>query len=191
MTEKVVKSIRMNPAVYERLSTVAKEGGLDAGSALESLLNAWDIQSAKGQVPERAADVADFDAAIQSAQKAFLRSLDLAQSAENRARAAYQAQLDAAAATISRLQADLEEERKRNKTLSEIANAATEGRKRMEARIMELEKSRKLESLLETLANRLDAPILPESKPKAATRRKATPKATEAAPMGDENPEKN
>ncbi|MBR0281756.1 MAG: hypothetical protein IJQ81_09210 [Oscillibacter sp.] len=171
--KKVLKSIRANPTAFDRLAAIAKEGGLDQGAALEALLNTWDVQAAKGMVPERAADVADFDAHVQGIQAAFLRSLELAQSAESRARVSYQAQLDAMSATIARLQAELEEERKRYAALSEVAHAATEGRKRMEERVMELEKGRKLEALLESLADKLDAPTLPESKPKRGRKAKA------------------
>lgn len=166
MTEKVVKSIRMNPTVYERLSAVAKEGGLDTGAALESLLNAWDVQAAKGQVPERAADVADFDAAVQAVQKAFLRSLELAQNAENRARVDYQAQLDAMSGTIARLQTEVRNGDTMYHTLLGEAQRLKNELEAAHARIAELEKGRKLEGLLEALADRLDAPMLPESKPK-------------------------
>lgn len=179
MAEKTIKSIRANQAVFDRLSAVAKEGGLDQGAALEALLNAWDVQAAKGQVPERAADVADFDAHVQGIQSAFLRSLELAQSAEARARVSYQAQLDAMTATISRLQADLEASGKRRAELFQSNQELQARLDAAEARVAELEKGRKLESLLEALSDRLDAPVLPEAKPKRGRKAKAV--ETEAA----------
>ena len=168
--KKVLKSIRANPTAFDRLAAIAKEGGLDQGAALEALLNTWDVQAAKGMVPERAADVADFDAHVQGIQAAFLRSLELAQSAESRARVSYQAQLDAMSATITRLQAELTETRVKLDE-SELARVqAVEFMHKAQARVVELEKGRKLEALLESLADKLDAPTLPESKPKRGRR---------------------
>ena len=186
--KKVLKSIRANPTAFDRLAAIAKEGGLDQGAALEALLNTWDVQAAKGMVPERAADVADFDAHVQGIQAAFLRSLELAQSAESRARVSYQAQLDAMSATIARLQAEIEHMTgERDRLASKLAHCEVECLN-AEKRVTELEKGRKLEALLESLADKLDAPTLPESKPKRGRRAKGaetdsiTPEAeTEAA----------
>lgn len=170
--KKVLKSIRANPTAFDRLAAIAKEGGLDQGAALEALLNTWDVQAAKGMVPERAADVADFDAHVQGIQAAFLRSLELAQSAESRARVSYAAQLEAMSATVTRLQAELEQTRQAwNRTAEKLVHAEDRA-KAAEARVTELEKGRKLEALLESLADKLDAPTLPESKPKRGRRAK-------------------
>lgn len=109
MEEKITRSVRANKEVFQRIQEISKEKGMDQGATLEALLNTWDIQAAKGLVPERAADVADFDASIQSIQKAFLRSLDLAANAEQRARVSYQAQLDALAGNAARLEKELAE----------------------------------------------------------------------------------
>lgn len=107
--EKTARSVRATPEVFDRLKKLAQDKGLDQGAALEALLNTWDIQEAKGLVPERAADVADFDAHIQGIQSAFLRSLDLAKSAEQRARVAYQVQIDAMTNANARLEKELKE----------------------------------------------------------------------------------
>lgn len=107
MAEQVTRSIRADAETFEKLKQICSEKGLKQGEAMEALLTAWEVQEAKGLVPERAADVADFDAHLQGIQKAFLRSLDLAQSAESRARISYAAQLDAMSGTITRLEKDL------------------------------------------------------------------------------------
>lgn len=109
MEEKITRSVRANKEVFQRIQEISKEKGMDQGATMEALLNAWDIQAAKGLVPERAADVADFDASIQSVQKAFLRSLELSANAEQRARVSYQAQLDALAESVARLEKELAE----------------------------------------------------------------------------------
>lgn len=108
---KIVRSVRANKEVFARIQDISKEKGMDQGATLEALINAWDIQNAKGLVPERAADIADFDSAIQRIQSAFLRSLELATGAESRARNAYAAQLDAMSNEIARLKTELTEAR--------------------------------------------------------------------------------
>lgn len=169
--KKVLKSIRANPTAFDRLAAIAKEGGLDQGAALEALLNTWDVQAAKGMVPERAADVADFDAHVQGIQAAFLRSLELAQSAESRARVSYQAQLDAMSATITRQQAEIERLTGQRDAWVQKGGELLKRAEAAEARVTELEKGRKLEALLESLADKLDAPTLPEAKPKRGRRK--------------------
>lgn len=127
MEEKITRSVRANKEVFQRIQEISKEKGMDQGATMEALLNAWDIQAAKGLVPERAADVADFDASIQSVQKAFLRSLDLAANAEQRARVSYQAQLDALAGSVARLEKELAEAQEAAKSATnELAEAILE-----------------------------------------------------------------
>lgn len=132
MAEQVSRSIRADAEAFEKLKSICAEKGLKQGEAFEALLTAWEVQEAKGLVPERAADVADFDAHLQGIQKAFLRSLDLAQSAESRARIGYAAQLDAMSGTVARLEKELDAMRKANADLSERAERA-------EKRVAELE----------------------------------------------------
>lgn len=135
----VTRSIRGDKEVFQRLADLAKEKGMQQGAALEALLNAWDVQNAKGLVPERAADIADFDAHLQGIQKAFLRSLDLASSAEDRARVGYSAQLDAMSGTVARLEKELADTRAALDAAARTAAANLERAKRAEKRVAELE----------------------------------------------------
>lgn len=145
--KKITRSVRANPEIFDRLKSLCNEKGLDQGAAMEALLNAWDIQEAKGLVPERAADVADFDAHVQGLQSAFLRSLDLARSAEQRARISYATQLDALAGTVARLEKELEKLKQKLENAEETADKLREkleesGRARFHAekRVKELER---------------------------------------------------
>lgn len=94
MNEKGVKSIRMKPETAERLAAMAQEEGLDQGSALESLLNAWDLQSAKAAIPNRATEIAEFDTHLQAIQRSYLHALDIAQDADSRARDSFRFRLE-------------------------------------------------------------------------------------------------
>lgn len=147
--EKIVRSVRAPENVFKRIQEISKEKGLDQGATMEALLTAWDVQAAKGLVPERAADVADFDASVQALQKAFLRSLDLAQNAEQRARIGFQAQLDALSGTVARLEAGL-------KNANLTIDALTEENERLKRDNERMKRDSGLEALLTALSARLD-----------------------------------
>lgn len=160
----VIKSIRGNKEVFQRLADLAKEKGMQQGTALEALLNAWDIQNAKGLVPERAADIADFDAHLQGIQKAFLRSLDLASSAEDRARVSYSAQLDAMSGTVARLEKELSETRAALDAAAHTAAANLERAKAAEKRVAELEKAQTEGNRTEAILKAVETLLQEQSK---------------------------
>lgn len=174
MSEKVIKSVRAVPEVFERLNTLAKSEGLDQGATLEALLNAWDVQAAKNQLPGRAADIADFDASIQSIQRAFLRSLELASTAEQRARVTYAAQLDAMSGTVARLEKELEECKAKREENAKALVLEIEARKRAEAEAEELRKGRETDTLLaairDQLGNMTPAKAKSKTPPKISTK---------------------
>lgn len=159
---KIVRSVRANKEVFARIQDIAKEKGMDQGATLEALVNAWDVQNAKGLVPERAADIADFDAAIQRIQSAFLRSLELATGAESRARNTYAAQLDLMAAEIARLKADLAEAQEAADSAGQELGAAITENERLKADLAEARKTQSLEALLTAVAAKLDG-VKPET----------------------------
>lgn len=161
---KITRSVRAHKEIFQRLNEISKEKGMDQGATLEALLNAWDVQAAKGLVPERAADIADFDTSIQAVQKAFLRSLDLASGAESRARNAYAAQLDAMSGTIARLEKDLAEARETAESATKELTQAIAENERLKA---ELANTKSVQAVLAAYAAKLnDAKAKPEPKPK-------------------------
>lgn len=165
----VIKSIRGDKEVFQRLADLAKEKGMQQGAALEALLNAWDIQNAKGLVPERAADIADFDAHLQGIQKAFLRSLDLASSAEDRARVSYSAQLDAMSGTVARLEKELSETRAALDAAARTAAANLERAKAAEKRVAELEKAQTERNSTEAILKAVETLLQEQGKNTAKT----------------------
>lgn len=168
--EKIIKSIRGPKEVFEKLGQIAKDQGVDQGAALDALINCWSIQQAKGEIPGRAADIADFDAAIQQVQRAFLRSLELAQGAESRARASYAQQIEIYAGKL----AEAEAENKRLKEMYAALNADYHKYKdklaEAENRILELSEQVHVSELLEKLAQANSA-----MKPKTKAKAKAKP----------------
>lgn len=174
---KINRSIRANKEVFARIQDIAKEKGMDQGACLEALVNAWDIQNAKGLVPERAADIADFDDALQRIEKAFLRSLDLASSAESRARNSYAAQLDAMGGTVARLKAELAEAQKEAEDAkTALAEAMTEN-----ARLkVELANSGNIQAVLAAYAAKLDAQTPRAETPKRKRGAKPEPETPKA-----------
>lgn len=175
---KITRSVRAHKEIFQRLNEISKEKGMDQGATLEALLNAWDVQAAKGLVPERAADIADFDASIQAVQKAFLRSLDLASGAESRARNAYAAQLDAMSGTIARLEKDLAEAREAAESAAkELAQAIAENG-RLKA---ELANVGSVQAILAAYAAKLND-AKPETKPEPPKRKRGAKPETEPKP---------
>lgn len=153
---KVVRSIRADKEVFARLQEISKEKGMNQGATLEALINAWDIQSAKGLVPERAADIADFDAAVQRIQSAFLRSIELATGAESRARNEYATQLDVMSGEIARLKAKLKEAQESAESAAQELATAVQENGRLKAELKKAQNNKTLETLLTAVAAKLE-----------------------------------
>ena len=167
MSEKMMRSVRANPEVFERLAEIAKDGNIDQGAALEALINAWDVVQARNQIPERAADIEAFDQHLKGIQSAFLRSLELAQSAESRARTESRALLDARDQTISQQAAQIEGmKHAEEEQLSELDRALTrieeleQEVKRLQMEKEEAVKRDRLADLLESMVQKLDSGAL-------------------------------
>ena len=131
------KNIRATEETHDRFAQLAEENFPNQGAALEALINAWEIQNAKNAVPEREADITDFDSHIQALQRAFIHSLDIAQNAENRARDELRRKLEMLETDKAELQKKLEEAETREKLARSHWNDAMDKldqeRKRAEA----------------------------------------------------------
>lgn len=171
---KIVRSVRANKEVFARIQDIAKEKGMDQGATLEALINAWDIQNAKGLVPERAADIADFDSAIQRIQSAFLRSLELATGAESRARTNYAAQLDVMSSEIARLKAELTEAQNAADSAMQELEKAVDENARLKAQLAE---SGSLQAILAAYAAKLEETPKANANAKSKRKEKAEPTA--------------
>ena len=109
MEEKgIIRSIRGNKEVFDRLADITKANFSNQGEALEALVNAWDLQQAKTATPNRKTEIEDFDAHLQALSTAYLHSLQIAESADTRARNALSTELASKDALIRDLQAQLE-----------------------------------------------------------------------------------
>lgn len=109
------KNIRATEEVHDRFAQLAEENFPNQGSALEAFMNAWEIQNAKNAVPEREADISDFDSHVQALQRAYIHSLDVAQNASARARDEFRRKLEA-----------LETEKEELRNRLNLANSNTE-----------------------------------------------------------------
>ena len=126
-TESTVKNIRAPEAVFDRLKTLADESFPSQGAALEALLNSWEIQAAKGAIPNRETDISDFDSHVQAIQRAFIHSLEIAQNADARARDAFRQKVETLDKEKAELRQKLEEAEAKARlaeTKAEKANAA-------------------------------------------------------------------
>ena len=123
--ETTVRSVRASREVFDRLTELTKESFGNTNSALEALLNAWDIQSAKETMGEAKTAIADFDMHVQAIQRGYLHALDLVKGAEARALDTVRTQLEAKEETIVTQRQKLEDAERRAQE-AETAKAKAE-----------------------------------------------------------------
>ncbi|MDE6834956.1 MAG: hypothetical protein K2J39_12040 [Ruminococcus sp.] len=97
-----VLTIRADDEIKARFKSLAESLGNQA-TALESLLNAYEMQTAKDILKDRRTDIEDFDTHLQAISRAFLHSLEVTVNTTERVRAEFQRQLDGKDLTISDL----------------------------------------------------------------------------------------
>ncbi len=94
------------------------------GIALESLLNAYEMQTAKDTLAVRRTDIEDFDIHLQAISSAFLHSLEITENTTERVRAEFQSRLESKDSTISDLQQKLHQTEQSRKTAEDQAKSA-------------------------------------------------------------------
>lgn len=115
--ETTVRNLRAPKEIFDRLSALTKDNGFaNQGQALEALLNAWQVQSAKDAIPEQRTAIEDFDSHVQAIQRAYLHLADLVQGAEARAMDTFRAKLEARDAQIADLRQKLDEAEYKERT---------------------------------------------------------------------------
>lgn len=97
-----VLTIRADDEIKARFKSLAETLGNQA-TALESLLNAYEMQTAKDVFKDRRTDIEDFDTHLQAISSAFLHSLEVTTNTTERVRVEFQRQLDGKDLTISEL----------------------------------------------------------------------------------------
>ncbi len=97
------RSFRVTEDTAERFKQLCTSFG-NQNSALDALINAYEVQQAKAVLSDRQTDINDYDTHLQALQSAFLRSLELNENAEKRIRQEFQRQLESKDLTITDLQ---------------------------------------------------------------------------------------
>ena len=135
-----VRSFRLSEEVAEKLRRISEEFD-NQNAALESLISAYEIQSAKAVLTDRQTDISDYDAHLQAIQSAFLHSLEINENAEKRIRAEFQSLLSSKDDMIMMLQEQLEaakaESLKSAQTLQELTDKAKQDAQTADDRIEE------------------------------------------------------
>ena len=103
--EMKVRSFRISDSVLEKFKAFCNDFD-NQNLALDSLINAYEVQNAKAILVDRQTDIADYDTHIQALQSAFLRSLELNENAERRIRAEFKSLLSSKDETIMQLQSE-------------------------------------------------------------------------------------
>lgn len=124
MAEKIsgVLTIRADEEIKARFKSLAESLG-NQGTALESLLNAYEMQNAKDVLTDRRTDIEDFDTHLQAISSAFLHSLEITENTTERVRAEFQRQLESKDLTISDLQERIRQAEQAEQTAREQATA--------------------------------------------------------------------
>ena len=134
-----VRSFRLSEEVAEKLRRISEEFD-NQNAALESLISAYEIQSAKAVLTDRQTDISDYDAHLQAIQSAFLHSLEINENAEKRIRAEFQSLLSSKDDMIMMLQEQLEaakaESLKSAQTLQELTDKAKQDAQTADDRII-------------------------------------------------------
>lgn len=103
--EMKVRSFRISDSVLEKFKAFCNDFD-NQNLALDSLINAYEVQNAKAILVDRQTDIADYDMHIQALQSAFLRSLELNENAERRIRAEFKSLLSSKDEIIMQLQSE-------------------------------------------------------------------------------------
>ena len=103
--EMKVRSFRISDSVLEKFKAFCNDFD-NQNLALDSLINAYEVQNAKAILVDRQTDIADYDMHIQALQSAFLRSLELNENAERRIRAEFKSLLSSKDEIILQLQSE-------------------------------------------------------------------------------------
>lgn len=117
-----VLTIRADEEIKARFKSLAENLG-NQGTALESLLNAYEMQTAKNVLTDRRTDIEDFDTHLQAISSAFLHSLEITENTTERVKAEFQSRLESKDLTISDLQERIRQAEQAEQTAREQATA--------------------------------------------------------------------
>lgn len=97
------RSIRAEETVLEQFKELSEQFP-NQSVALESLLNAYKMQTAKAKVVTRQTEIDNFDSHLQALSSAFVNSIELTENTKQRIRGEFQQQLESKDKTIIELQ---------------------------------------------------------------------------------------
>jgi DNA repair exonuclease SbcCD ATPase subunit len=115
------RSIRADENTLERFKAISEEFD-NQSVALESLINAYELQQSKAVLTDVKTDIEDFDSHLNSIQKGYLHILELNQNAEHRIRGEFQQQLESKDKQIIDLQQRVDKAELSAKTSEDTAN---------------------------------------------------------------------
>jgi chromosome segregation ATPase len=119
------RSIRADENTLERFKAISEEFD-NQGVALETLINAYELQKSKVILTDVKTDIEDFNSHLNSLQKGYLHILELNQNAEHRIRGEFQQQLESKDKQIVDLQQRVDNANTLQATLEEQSTANAE-----------------------------------------------------------------
>ena len=133
------RSLRITDDVMAKFNTIKQEMKWTQDTALGMLINAYELEQAKEIIPDREAEIKNFQAKVQELVSAFAHSLQLNMDAEDRVRAEFKTRLDIKERSIADYQRQLAEEQEKSGALAETQAKLAEAQDTVEDLKAELE----------------------------------------------------
>ena len=115
------RTFRVSEEVAEKFKALCADFE-NQNTALNSLISAYEVQTAKAILLDRETEIKDYETHLQALQQAFLYSLELNENAEQRIRQEFKTNINSQALTISKLQSELQSAKNELETAKEELN---------------------------------------------------------------------
>lgn len=113
------RTFRITDDVMAKFNTVKKEMKWTQDTALRMLISAYELEQAKEIIPDREAEIKNFQTKVQELVSAFSHSLQLNMDAEDRVRAEFETRMEIKERSIADYQRQLAEEQEKSAVLAE------------------------------------------------------------------------
>ena len=115
-----VLTIRADEEIKAKFKAIADNFD-NQGTAMESLINAYEMQTAKAVMTDSKTDIENFDTHLQAISSAYLHALEITANTTERVRGEFKAKLESKDVTISDLQERIRQAEQAEQTAKEQA----------------------------------------------------------------------
>lgn len=139
-------NFRVNQETADAFRRFCEENGMSQAQGFDHIMQVVEMDKAKAIVPGRATEIEEFEKAIKSIMSSYLRSIEIGNDAEGRAREQFASSLDRKDKTIDALQTKIEQLEKDKRDIEldrdHAATALNEAEERRKAAIEQMESAK-------------------------------------------------